>query len=126
MSFPANRPRFALVLAFALPAASVAQHQHGGHSALAAPARAASAPAEHDARAKSPLRGSYRSAFEGYRSFSDPPAVSWREANDTVGRIGGWRAYAREAHEPAAPERAASQPGARRDARGGHGAHEAP
>jgi hypothetical protein len=38
----------------------------------------------------------YRSAFDGYRPFNDPPVVSWREANDLVGRIGGWQAYARE------------------------------
>jgi hypothetical protein len=28
---------------------------------------------------------------------------SWREANDTVNRIGGWRAYAREAKQPQSP-----------------------
>jgi hypothetical protein len=38
----------------------------------------------------------YRSAFEGYRSFKDQPVQSWREANDLVGHIGGWQAYARE------------------------------
>ena len=38
----------------------------------------------------------YRSAFEGYRSFKDQPIQSWREANDLVGQIGGWQAYARE------------------------------
>lgn len=38
----------------------------------------------------------YRSAFEGYRSFNDQPLESWRKANDLVGQIGGWRAYARE------------------------------
>jgi len=38
----------------------------------------------------------YRSAFEGYRSFQDQPVQSWRQANDLVGQIGGWQAYARE------------------------------
>jgi len=38
----------------------------------------------------------YRSAFEGYRSFKDQPVQSWREANELVGQIGGWQAYARE------------------------------
>ena len=38
----------------------------------------------------------YRSAFEGYRRYDDQPVGSWREANDLVGRIGGWQAYARE------------------------------
>lgn len=46
---------------------------------------------------------SYESSFSRYRRFSDDKAVSWRDANDTVGRIGGWRAYAREAQAPAAP-----------------------
>lgn len=29
----------------------------------------------------------YRSAFENYHRFKDQPVVSWREANDTVGRL---------------------------------------
>ncbi len=43
---------------------------------------------------------SYRSAFHAYKSFGDTPPLPWREANDTVTRIGGWRAYAREAQQP--------------------------
>jgi hypothetical protein len=42
-----------------------------------------------------------------YRSqLSSPPALdeakvgSWRQANDTVSGIGGWREYAREAQRP--------------------------
>lgn len=31
----------------------------------------------------------YRSAFENYHRFKDQPVVSWREANDTVGKAGG-------------------------------------
>lgn len=39
----------------------------------------------------------YRSAFVGYRATADEPKpLSWREANDLVLRIGGWRAYQRE------------------------------
>ena len=34
----------------------------------------------------------YRSAFEGYRRYADEPLLPWRQANDTVGRIGGWQA----------------------------------
>jgi hypothetical protein len=44
----------------------------------------------------------FDSVFDEYRKFDDQPVSSWREANDTVGRIGGWRAYAREAHQPEA------------------------
>jgi hypothetical protein len=41
----------------------------------------------------------YRSTFESYQSFTDQKIVPWRQANDTVGKIGGWRAYAKEAQE---------------------------
>lgn len=45
----------------------------------------------------------YRSTFDAYQRFTDEKVGSWRDANDTVGRIGGWRSYAKEAREPAAP-----------------------
>jgi hypothetical protein len=38
----------------------------------------------------------YRSAWSGYRPFADEKVISWKEANDAVGRIGGWRTYLRE------------------------------
>jgi hypothetical protein len=50
------------------------------------------------------------SAFEGYRRFDAQTVAPWRESNDTVGRIGGWKVYAREAQQPDA---APSQPAAR-------------
>ncbi|MEO8281701.1 MAG: hypothetical protein ABI564_18525 [Ideonella sp.] len=46
----------------------------------------------------------YRSALGSFRRVDDADPVPWREANDRVGRIGGWRAYAREANEPAVIE----------------------
>lgn len=49
----------------------------------------------------------HRPALREYRRITDNPAVPWREANDQVERIGGWRAYAREA---AAAARAAASP----------------
>lgn len=42
----------------------------------------------------------YRSALAGYRAWKDQPVSDWREANEVTGRIGGWRAYAREARQP--------------------------
>ncbi len=51
----------------------------------------------------------HRSAFTRYRPLATPAPVPWREANETVNRIGGWRAYAREA---AQPEPAAATPAA--------------
>lgn len=49
-----------------------------------------------------------RPAFAGYHGLADEKVGPWQEANDTVGRIGGWRAYAREAAAPddEAPARA--------------------
>ncbi|AKJ30706.1 hypothetical protein [Caldimonas brevitalea] len=65
----------------------------------ATPAPGASAPStQPSARAAAPRPdGTYRSAFEGYPRYADEPVVSWKEANDHVGRIGGWRTYAAEA-----------------------------
>lgn len=44
-----------------------------------------------------PMRLSYASPLSGYRAWDDQQVRSWRDANDRVGRIGGWRAYSREA-----------------------------
>ena len=40
----------------------------------------------------------YRSVFSGYRGMTDEK-VEWKEANDAVGRIGGWRTYLRESQD---------------------------
>ena len=71
-------------------------------------------------------RASQRSAFEGYRRFSDEPVADWRATNDRVGRIGGWQAYAREAAAAAqAASAAASRPAPAASAApdGGHDTH---
>jgi hypothetical protein len=39
----------------------------------------------------------YRSAFSRYRPNVEAEVGSWREKNDDVRRIGGWRVYGREA-----------------------------
>ncbi len=52
-----------------------------------------------DAKAGVPTL-TYESSFVQYRPLGDAKPVSWREANDTVARIGGWRVYAREGQEP--------------------------
>lgn len=43
----------------------------------------------------------FRSALDGYQPYTDEKIVDWKEANDKVGRIGGWREYAKEAQSPA-------------------------
>lgn len=56
----------------------------------------------------------YRSTLSTFgRRAADEP-VPWREANERVARIGGWRAYTREASTPDAPgdRTPATQPGA--------------
>ena len=70
----------------------------------------------------------YRSSFADYRVLGDDKTQPWREANDTVGRIGGWRAYAKEAAEsakagvqpkPAAPVAPVAPPNPPHDKHGG-------
>ena len=39
----------------------------------------------------------YISPFSDYRPLGEDKNSAWKDANDTVGKIGGWRAYAREA-----------------------------
>ena len=39
----------------------------------------------------------HTSAFAAYRRDAEVEPIGWRAANNTVARIGGWRAYAREA-----------------------------
>ena len=51
-----------------------------------------------------PAPPAYRSAFEGYQPYTDEKIVNWKEANDTAGRIGGWREYAKEASEAQTPD----------------------
>lgn len=44
-----------------------------------------------------PTRLQYQSLLLGYQSYVDPQVQAWRAANALVGRVGGWRAYAKEA-----------------------------
>ena len=62
---------------------------------IVASAPASAAPALEGA-AKAPSLARYESALSDYRRFADQPVADWRDANAVVGRIGGWRAYARE------------------------------
>lgn len=64
---------------------------------------ASSAMAQTTAEQKPPAQLSYTSPLNAYQAYTDQPVQSWQDANDTVGRIGGWRTYAREARtaEPA-------------------------
>lgn len=88
------RPRFRGGIALALLAAASVVHAQG-----------ASAPAQRpdplDPQARVPAV-TYQSPLANYRRLGEDTRVPWREANETVNRIGGWRAYAREAQQPEA------------------------
>lgn len=58
----------------------------------------AAAPDPADANAVTPVT-IYQSPFADYRPLGEDTDTPWRDANETVGKIGGWRAYAREAAE---------------------------
>lgn len=72
-----------------------------GLSAAGAVAQGTVAPAARDPadpRAETPPLV-HRSPFASYRIFAGDGPGSWRGMNDEVARIGGWKAYAREAYE---------------------------
>ncbi len=51
----------------------------------------------------------YTSAWQGYRAWSDATPPGWRTSNETVARVGGWRAYLRQVREAAAPKTETAQ-----------------
>lgn len=87
--FPLNCLQAFICLAWLLPASSWAE-----------------SPDPLDAQAATPALH-YQSPLKAYQGFSEQPLHDWREANDLVGRIGGWRTYAQE---PYAQEQRESQP----------------
>ena len=87
-----------LVRAALCTSALAVQAQGAGSPSAAGPAPAAR-PDPLDARASVPAL-TYRSPVSRFRGLGDDKPVSWREANDSVARIGGWRVYAREAQQP--------------------------
>ncbi|MES2820853.1 MAG: hypothetical protein V4812_17915 [Pseudomonadota bacterium] len=67
-----------------------------------------------DADAATPAL-TYDSVLRTYQPFHPQPAQGWREANDEVGRIGGWRTYAQEPWETSAASDEKDEPS--------HGSH---
>lgn len=123
---PASWP-FAVCMLLALPVLA----QVKPPPAAQTPTSAASAATVRGARTLLP----YTSAFEGYQPFNHEKLNPWKESNATVEKIGGWRAYAKEAakpqskhdHAPAAkpasPTTAPKAPAAPADPHAGHGKH---
>ena len=112
-----------LVLASA-PTAAQAQAQATA-PASSTPAGARSDPADPRAPVPAAL---YASPLRAYQGFAEPQVAPWRDTNELVRQRGGWRAYAREAREPDAPQpaaRGASPPApAAKPASGGHAGHQ--
>ncbi|BEP39393.1 hypothetical protein GmRootV59_57640 (plasmid) [Variovorax sp. V59] len=80
-------------------------------AALAAAAQPASVPSADEGAAGAPTALSYRSAFEGYRPFTDDKPIPWKQANETVRQRGGWKAYAEEAAGGSASDAPAAHQG---------------
>ena len=88
-----------------------------------------SRPDPQDAKASVPSV-TYRSPLADYRALSDEKVMSWKETNDNVARIGGWRVYAKEAQEPGSvgetTQGTANRPAPANEAKphqSGHGGH---
>ena len=93
-------------------------------TATAANAQMRADPADPSARVPD---ATYRSPFADYRLLGDEAVGNWRAANDEVGRIGGWREYAREVQDIGSkPGATPSKPAQNAPAPGGHGAHAKP
>ena len=92
-------PRAAALLigVLALGASAQTPHNHAAMTEMK-PAAAPTTAVAPATPSSSPLR--YQSVFARYQSYRDEKTGSWREANETVDRIGGWRAYAKEAQQP--------------------------
>ena len=99
-------------------------------AAQAQPTAGAAKPDPLDAKAGVPAL-IYESSFTHYRRLNDEKLVSWRDANDTVARIGGWRVYAREAQQPnpeplSKPHHAAEPAQTTQPMPANHGGHKTP
>ena len=59
-------------------------------------------PAIHAAEEKTaaePARPALAAPFDQYQNFRDEPVRDWRQANDRVNEVGGWRTYLRESYQ---------------------------
>jgi hypothetical protein len=79
-----------VVMLSTLTSVGYAQHDHATPASSALSRAAESAPV--------PLR--FDSVLSRYKPMTDQKLGSWREANDTVARIGGWRTYLKESQTP--------------------------
>ncbi len=105
----------AVVVALGFIAVSTSAQMPHNHAEMGGAKPAASVPVA--VPAANALR--YESVFARYKSYRDEKTAAWRDSNETVERVGGWRAYAREAQQPDSTTPAAP---AKPDPHAGHGA----
>ncbi|MFN5810677.1 MAG: hypothetical protein ACK44R_05800 [Burkholderiales bacterium] len=65
--------------------------------------------------AEKPVELVYQSSFKNYQRYSASDIEAWKQANDTVKDIGGWREYAKEIAQDPITEPSSANPS--------HGAH---
>lgn len=106
-----RHPLVALVAASAALIASVSQAQHDHKTS--------------NDMAPSHTTLKFDSVLSGYKPMTEQKLGSWREANDKASRIGGWRAYLKEAQTPdaVAPTERNSVPAAAPTAPNPHAGH---
>lgn len=86
-----------------------AQHDHAKPTtptppdATIAPPTGTTDPSARPAAGGTPIPLRFDSVLSRYKPMTDQKLGLWRDANDTVTRIGGWRTYLKEAQTPAAP-----------------------
>jgi hypothetical protein len=66
-------------------------------------------------KAEKPIELVYESSFQNYQRYSASDIQTWRQTNDTVKDIGGWREYAKEIAQDADTKPSSANPS--------HGAH---
>jgi len=52
--------------------------------------------ATDDSASEQAINLPYQSQLEGYQRYTAPKIEAWRQSNQTVEHIGGWKAYANE------------------------------
>ena len=93
-----RRVRVTLVVATSALLASASSYAQHDHPATVPPT-------------SNPVTLKFDSVLSHYRPMTDQKIGSWRDANDTVTRVGGWRAYLKESQTPdAAAPRTSNKP----------------
>ena len=98
--------RMQVPLAFSVSAMALftgvaqAQHDHAVPAVTTASSASATTASAPPIASGSPMPLQFDSVLSRYKPMTDQKLSPWREANDTVTRIGGWRTYLKESQTP--------------------------